>query len=58
MTKKTTNLLLMLITILAGIYFYVNYCDSCGTAENEFPIKETVKAPETLEDSKAKTVEL
>ncbi len=44
MTKTTTNLLLMLITILAGIYFYVTYCSSCG-----MPIKEEVVAPVTPE---------
>lgn len=30
MTKTMTNLLLKLITILAGTYFYVSYCSSCG----------------------------
>jgi hypothetical protein len=54
MTKTTTNLLLMIITILAGIYFYVNYCNSCGMAVKEDPIKEAVKAPLTPEDGKAK----
>ncbi len=49
MTKTTTNLLLMLITILAGIYFYVNYCSSCGMPVKEEPIKEAVIAPVTPE---------
>ncbi len=44
MTKTTTNLLLMLITILAGIYFNVTYCSSCG-----MPIKEEVVASVTPE---------
>ena len=30
MTKKTTNLLGIIITILAGIYFFVMYCSQCG----------------------------
>ena len=49
MTKTTTNLLLMLITILAGIYFYVTYCSSCGMPLKEEPIKEEVVAPVTPE---------
>ena len=49
MTKTTTNLLLMIITILAGIYFYMNYCSSCGTTVIEEPVKEAVTAPATPE---------
>ncbi len=49
MTKTTTNVLLMLITILAGIYFYVNYCSSCGSHDKEEPVKEAVTAPVTPE---------
>lgn len=30
MTKKTTNLIGIIITILAGIYFFVMYCSQCG----------------------------
>ncbi len=30
MTKRTTNLLGIIITILAGIYFFVMYCSECG----------------------------
>ncbi len=45
MTKTTTNLLLMLITILAGMYFYVTYCSSCGSPA----VKEEVVAPVTPE---------
>jgi len=29
MTKTTTNLLGLLITILAGTYFFVSYCNNC-----------------------------
>lgn len=49
MTKTTTNLLLMLITILAGVYFYVMYCSSCGASASKEPPKETVTAPTTPE---------
>ncbi len=45
MTKTTTNLLLMLITILAGIYFYNTLCSSCGAVAKEEPAKEAVVAP-------------
>lgn len=45
MTKTTTNLLLMLITILAGTYFYITCCSSCGTTVKEEPVKEAVAAP-------------
>lgn len=40
MSKATTNLLLMLITIIAGTYFYINYCSECGTMAVEEPPKE------------------
>lgn len=30
MTKTTTNVLGIIIVILAGIYFYVSYCSSCA----------------------------
>lgn len=45
MTKTTTNLLLMLITILAGTYFYITCCSSCGASTKEEPVKEAVAAP-------------
>ncbi len=47
MTKTTTNLLLMLITILAGTYFYITCCSSCGTMKKEEPLQEKVVAPVT-----------
>jgi len=49
MTKTTTNLLLMLITILAGTYFYITCCSSCGlgTVDKEEPVIEEVAAPVT-----------
>jgi uncharacterized lipoprotein YajG len=37
MTKTTTNLVLMLITIIAGSYFYVTCCSECRTAETTNP---------------------
>ncbi len=33
MNKTTTNLLLMLITVVAGTYFYIMYCSECGIVE-------------------------
>ncbi len=42
MTKTTTNLLLILITILAGTYFYITCCSSCGATVKEEPVKEAV----------------
>ena len=44
MTKTTTNLLLMLITILAGTYFYITCCSECGASVEQEPPKE-VAAP-------------
>ena len=49
MTKTTTNLLLILITILAGTYFFITYCSSCGLMTKEEPVKEAVIAPATPE---------
>jgi len=48
MTKTTTNLLLMLITILAGTYFYITCCSECGASVEQEPPKEvaTPVAPE------------
>ncbi len=42
MTKTTTNLLGIIITILAGTYFYITLCSSCGKVVKEEPIKEAV----------------
>ena len=42
MTKTTTNLLLMLITILAGTYFYITCCSECGVSVEEEPPMEAV----------------
>ncbi len=44
MTKTTTNLLLILITILAGTYFYITCCSECGASVEQEPPKE-VAAP-------------
>ncbi len=42
MTKTTTNLLLMLITIVAGTYFYITYCSECSITMEDEPPKEAV----------------
>lgn len=44
MTKKTTNLLGIIITILAGTYFYITCCSECGMSSQEDSQKE-VMAP-------------
>ncbi|MFS4454551.1 hypothetical protein [Maribacter sp. 2304DJ31-5] len=41
MTKTTTNLLLMLIAILAGTYFYVMYCSECSNQKSLEPEEST-----------------
>jgi uncharacterized lipoprotein YajG len=46
MTKTTTNLVLMLMTIVGGTYFYITCCSECGTAET---INPTRKVDITLE---------
>lgn len=48
MTRTTTNVLLILITILAGTYFFITFCSSCGLTAKE-PVKEAVAAPVTPE---------
>ncbi len=30
MSKKTTNIIGFIITLLAGVYFFVNYCSQCA----------------------------
>ena len=35
MTKTTTNVIGIIIVILAGIYFYVTYCSNCGKQDDE-----------------------
>ena len=49
MTKTTTNLLLMLITIVAGTFFYITCCNECGATAPTEPTTEPViiKEPET-----------
>ena len=42
MTKTTTNLIGILLTILAGIYLYYQLCSSCGAAVADEPAKEAV----------------
>lgn len=45
MTKTTTNLLGILITILAGTYFYITCCSECGLPVKKEAIKEAVVVP-------------
>ena len=45
MTKSFTNLLGIIITILAGTYFYINYCSSCRVAVEEVPTVVVPAAP-------------
>lgn len=42
MSKTTTNLIGILLTILAGIFLYYKFCSSCGAAVAEEPVKEAV----------------
>ncbi len=42
MSKTTTNILAIVITILAGTYFFVTYCNGC-TSQSE-------KVPETFQE--------
>jgi len=51
MTKTTTNLLLMLITILAGTYFYITCCSSCGAPVEEEPLEEAVTAAPAIPEA-------
>lgn len=46
MTKKTLYLLLGLITILVGTYFYITCCSCCNGTEETEPMKEEVVIPE------------
>lgn len=54
MTKKTTNLLGIIITILAGTYFYITCCSECGMSSKKESDKE-VMAP-VADEAKAKAV--
>ncbi len=47
MTKKTTNLLGIIIAILAGTFFYLKLCSSCGVPLLEDPDKEVEVVPTT-----------
>jgi len=37
MSKTTTNILAIVITILAGTYFFVTYCNECSTQSEKIP---------------------
>ncbi len=45
MTKTTTNLVGILITILAGIYFFVTYCSECRVSNEESTVVEDNTPP-------------
>lgn len=51
MTKTTTNLLGILITILAGIYFYYTCCSECGATVKKEPVKEAIIPAESTATS-------
>jgi len=42
MTKATTNLIGIILTILAGIFLYMKLCSSCGASEAVEPVEEAV----------------
>lgn len=42
MTKRTTYLLGIIISILVGTYFYITCCSECGTQSKEGPKKEVM----------------
>lgn len=44
MTKTTTNLLGIIITILAGTYFFVMYCSECNGMAEEASTNEIVES--------------
>jgi len=48
MTRTTKYLLLMLLTILLGTYFYISWCSECRASITEEPPKEALipKTPE------------
>ena len=50
MTKATTNLLLMLITIVASTFFYITCCSECGTTATTDQATEqvTIIEPEAI----------
>ncbi|MGB5818635.1 MAG: OmpA family protein [Saonia sp.] len=45
MTRTTTNLLLMLFTVLGGTYAFITFCSECGAVEEAPIVKEEVLAP-------------
>ncbi|TVZ15917.1 OmpA family protein [Maribacter sp. MAR_2009_72] len=52
MSKTTTNLLLMLITIVAGTFLYIYFCSECGSFTKE-PAKTVTETPATVVTPKA-----
>jgi len=52
MTKTTTNLLGILITILAGTYFFITCCSECGLeGEEAAAVKEEVTTPPAVPEA-------
>ena len=47
MSKTTTNLLGIIITILAGTYFFITCCSECGTEQKVEPVKEAIVPAES-----------
>lgn len=45
MTKTATNLIGIVLTILAGIFLYMQLCSSCGASVAEEPVKEEAVVP-------------
>jgi outer membrane protein OmpA-like peptidoglycan-associated protein len=50
MTKNTTNLLGILITIIAGTYFFMTYCSACG-ADRELVKANQEEAPVSVAEA-------
>lgn len=50
MTKTTTNLLGIVITIFAGIYFYISCCSTCGASTSKEEPEKEVMSPITQPD--------
>lgn len=53
MSKTVTNLLLMLITIVAGTFAYIYFCSECGSFSKEPPKTITEETPATVVTPKA-----
>ncbi|WP_265240469.1 hypothetical protein [Muriicola sp. Z0-33] len=54
MTKTNTNVLGIIIVILAGIYFYISYCGSCLNS-NETATAKVINSTEPITSDLALT---